>query len=483
MPAARIGLDHRRTAPPPLDTGRISVLGLAGRAPRRACAAWRPPDVPSVSPAGRRARPGGDAAAVAFGWLRLKTIPASGCQPKIVGAAERQAIALARRHSLARGWSVQHEVNGNSEGLSRRNRTVDGRTILRQISLPVVRVVHAAHRCGPYADRLGGTLATIPRAGMTTLAPRSLTRNGPDCGEIGLRDFIGKDDLHQGHDLSADGILEAHRFSRGLPCGVDHVPDPNRRMDFLLDGAVGSLVERNAGTGFTTLPTGFTAAATAAQNHAWRVRQPTSGLAVDILPGFADFRIAHGSAQVPVTADDRNTAFARPGRAGEDIGWTVRPHLQVPDGNGEVLTDPVFGYEGYMPHLATEGQALGHSTGVRLVTSGAGTPAGPPPRAANLVVRARPADETLELRPGQHRSRCDRSAARPGLWPTTCRSQRSSPSSSAGSASDKHDAAERSAGTLCLELRDEDPPAARSRHLRACRTSDPSRSSRPAIAP
>lgn len=80
------------------------------------------------------------------------------------------------------------------------------------------------------------------------------------------------------------------RIGSAAGCVVDHVHGPNGRLDVLLDGAVGNLVERNAGSGFTTLPTGFNAAA-AAPNHAWRVRHPTSGRAVDILPGFAGFRI------------------------------------------------------------------------------------------------------------------------------------------------------------------------------------------------
>lgn len=73
--------------------------------------------------------------------------------------------------------------------------------------MPVVRVFSAAKCCGPDADRLGGRPATIPWAGTTTLAPSSVTLNRQDCREIGLRCVIGKDDLHPGHDLSADGIL------------------------------------------------------------------------------------------------------------------------------------------------------------------------------------------------------------------------------------------------------------------------------------
>jgi hypothetical protein len=96
---------------------------------------------------------------------------------------------------------------------------------------------------------------------------------------------------------------------------------------------------------------------------------------VDVLPGFTDFSIPTSDTTVPIEGYNNNTAFGRLFRSTEDVGWTYGPNTQVPYNNGENIdnADIVFWYEAYLPHSASEGSALWHSTGVRLVTS-LGTP-------------------------------------------------------------------------------------------------------------
>lgn len=287
------------------------------------------------------------------------------------------------------GWTFDHAVNGNNEGLSLSNVRFNGRLLYKKISLPVMRVFYTNNACGPYADRLGGTLSSIPWADNAKLAQRQFTLGERQWYEIGIRDQIGSYDLYQTFYLSADGILDAHVYGKGLQCVTDHVHYPSWRIDMALDGDAANVIERsNAGT-FEPMNAEFKVAATTALNHNWRMRNTQTGLTVDVLPGFADFTIPNANTAAPVTTYDRNTVFGRAYRATEDVGWTVGPNVQVPFGNGESLAaDPVLWYEAYMPHAATEGSNLWHSAGVRLVTGGMQTPE-PPEPTANLLVRAK----------------------------------------------------------------------------------------------
>jgi hypothetical protein len=268
-------------------------------------------------------------------------------------------------------WTFDHDVSGLYDGLSLLNITFQGRTLIRKLSFPVIRVFYEDNACGPYADRLGGSLSPIPWANNATLAQREFTLGGRQWYEIGIRDRIGNYDLYQAYYLSADGIIDAHLYSKGLQCVVDHVHYPNWRIDFALDGNGTDQIQRDAGAGFVTMTQEFNAPATSAVNHAWRVRDSVTGLYVDVLPGFTDFSIPTSDLTVPVSGYDHNTAFGRLYRASEDTGWTQGPNTQVPYNNNQSIddTDVVFWYEAYMPHGAAEGSALWHSTGVRLVTS------------------------------------------------------------------------------------------------------------------
>lgn len=317
-------------------------------------------------------------AGIRRGWLAVAT-----CAFGMVASLSQPVLAQSVTWG---GWTFDHAVNGNNEGLSLSNVRFNGRLLYKKLSMPVMRVFYTNNACGPYADRLGGTLSSIPWANNAKLAQREFTLGDRQWYEIGIRDQIGAYDLYQTFYLSTDGVLDAHVYGKGLQCVRDHVHYPSWRIDVALDGDTANVIERSNGGVFEAMNTEFNAAATTALNHHWRVRNTQTGLTVDVLPGFADFTIPNATTAPPVTSYDRNTVFGRAYRASEDVGWTVGPNVQVPYGNGESLAaDPVLWYEGYMPHAATEGSDLWHSAGVRLVTGSAQ----PPEPTANLLVRAK----------------------------------------------------------------------------------------------
>ena len=285
-------------------------------------------------------------------------------------------------------WTFDYEISGNYDGLSLKNVRYQGRTLIHKMSMPVLRVFYDNNACGPYADRLGGTLSPIPWANNATLAQREFTLDGRQWYEIGIRDQIGNYDLYQAYYLSGDGILDAHIYSKGLQCVIDHIHYPNWRIDFDVDGTANDVIEHSTGTVFQTDSTEFNNNATTAANHGWRVRDTVSNLSVDVLPGFSGLSIPDDSTTVPVTDYAQNTVFGRLYKAAEDTGWTYGPNTQVLYNEGENIlnADIVLWYEAYMPHTASDGSALWHSTGIRLVSSLSDTL--PPSAPANLSANA-----------------------------------------------------------------------------------------------
>ncbi|MGH8543442.1 MAG: hypothetical protein ACREX3_07405, partial [Gammaproteobacteria bacterium] len=73
------------------------------------------------------------------------------------------------------GWTLVYEVSGNLDGLSLINVMYQNYLIIGKISLPAMRVFYDNNACGPFVDRLGGTLSPIPWANNATIARREFT--------------------------------------------------------------------------------------------------------------------------------------------------------------------------------------------------------------------------------------------------------------------------------------------------------------------
>ena len=278
------------------------------------------------------------------------------------------------------GWTFTYEVNGRLDGLTLKGVEFQGLPLISRISFPVVRVFYDNNACGPYADRLGGTIYPIPWANNALVGQRQFTLNGVDYYEIGIRDIIGHYDLYQVYYFSTLGTLDAHIYSKGLQCLVNHVHYPNWRIDFdIVDGG-NDQIQRNTVNGYETMLTEFNANATTAINHGWRVRDSVTGNFVDVLPGFDGFTIPNETT-VEETSYANNTVFGRLFKSTETSAWTFGPNTQVPYNEGEPIDnqDVVLWYEGYMPHSAADGSTLWHSTGLHLAVNGASLPPPPPP--------------------------------------------------------------------------------------------------------
>ena len=273
------------------------------------------------------------------------------------------------------GWAFTYEVSGKYDGLSLKNVQFRGFPFIHKLSFPVMRVFYENNACGPFVDRLGGTLSPIPWAGNVLVAKGEFTLNGRQWYEIGIRDQIGNYDIYQVYYLSSDGILDAHIYGKGLQCVANHVHYPNWRIDFDIQDSANDQIQQNTVGGYQTKLSEFNTNATEAINHGWRVRDSVTGSFVDLLPGFTDFSIPNQSTQ-PATDYANHTVFGRLYRGSEDAGqWTYGPNTQVPHNNGESIDnkDIVLWYEAYMPHSAAEGIDLWHSTGLRLVLNGGTT--------------------------------------------------------------------------------------------------------------
>ncbi|HWF61000.1 MAG TPA: hypothetical protein VN666_11925 [Nitrospira sp.] len=150
------------------------------------------------------------------------------------------------------GWTFNYEVSGKHDGLSLKAVQFNNFSFIHKLSFPVMRVFYTDNACGPYADRLGGTLSPIPWVGNAVVAKREFTLNGRQWYEIGIRDQIGGYDIYQVYYLSNDGLLDAHIYSKGFQCVVDHFHYPNWRIDFDIQDSGNDLIQQNTGAGFMT---------------------------------------------------------------------------------------------------------------------------------------------------------------------------------------------------------------------------------------
>ena len=274
------------------------------------------------------------------------------------------------------GWTLDYEVSSRFDGMSLSNVSYQGVKVLARASMPVMTVFYENNACGPYADRLGGTGLPVDWAGNSSVVNRTFTQNGETWREIGFQDKIGAYILYQVWYLSGSGQIEAHIFAKGLQCQTDHLHYPFWRLDFDLSGPGDDQIRRHTGTAWEVYSNEFDAAATAANNHQWQVRDLGNGMTVDIAFDTNTWNVP--GTVIPETMYANNQVYGRLYQSSEAGGWTDGAITSVQGNNGEDINgqDNVFWYRGYLPHLASEGGELWHSTGIRLTVSLPGGPGG-----------------------------------------------------------------------------------------------------------
>ena len=281
-------------------------------------------------------------------------------------------------------WSFDYQVGGRLDGLSLTKVKYKGVDILARASLPVMTVFYDNDVCGPYADRLGGDLTPIDWANNDIVVLREFTQSGRQWLEIGVQDTIGNYVIYQSWYLSADGIIDGHIFSKGLQCNIDHIHYPYWRMDFDLAGTENDQLRKFVGSEWQTVSTESDDNVTSANSHRWQVRDTVTGDSVSIEFGSAGWSSVDGTVD-PIDSFENNLIFGRRFKSSEDTGWTYGPHSEVPYKDGESIDseDIVVWYKGYMPHLASEGQDLWHSTGARFIVNLADSGGNEPPTVTN----------------------------------------------------------------------------------------------------
>ncbi len=255
------------------------------------------------------------------------------------------------------GWEFDYSANSsNWDGLSLRNVTLDGELVIRRISLPAMNVFYDNDACGPYVDRLGGTLQDGPTA-------QEFTQNGVRWMSITITDRIGSYIITQAFYVSENGDLDAHIFSKGLQCNIDHVHVPFWRIDFALGGDDDNDAVRAAIGGGQTFTNEFSLDADAAVNHDWEVYDTVTGDSVTVQFDDGSFEVA--GENLPITDYENNRVYGRQYRSNE-LAWSGPASYDLFGDQGETISDLVLWYSGFMPHSAAEGPNLWHSTGIRM---------------------------------------------------------------------------------------------------------------------
>ncbi len=290
----------------------------------------------------------------------------------ITTAPEAEAALVSQSFA---DWTFDWEIHQTrNDGLSLNNVTYDGVKIFERISLPTMTVYYDNNACGPYADRIGGY-------NYSEFHGEQFTYEGKQWLSIGLTDTVGQYVITQMFYLSDDGEIDAHIFSRGLQCSVNHIHLPHWRMDFDIAGAGNDQIRRKTSTGMQSLTSEFDRNATDAVDHGWEVHDTVTGDYVTV--DFDDGSFNAGGTIIPETNYVENRVYGRQYNSNE-LAW-VGGHSAAPYpdiftlryNNNQTLTNPVMWYTGYMPHAGSEGAATWHSTGVRMKVHNSNTGGNP----------------------------------------------------------------------------------------------------------
>ncbi len=260
-------------------------------------------------------------------------------------------------------WAFDYSVDSTYfDGLSLTDVTLNGTKMFDRIGVPAMTVYYDNNVCGPYVDRLGGTLQDGPFSS-------TFTQDGVRWMSLGITDRIGSYIITQMYYFGENGELDLHMFSKGMQCNIRHDHYPFWRMDFDVAGSADDVLERRTSNGYVSESREFSRSATAAIDHDWRVRDTQTGDYISIQ--FDDGSFDVGGVVIPETQYVNNQVFARQFRSSE-IEWVGGASRTLGGDNDELMTDLVVYYNGFMPHTPAEGPDLWHSTGVRLGVNGAG---------------------------------------------------------------------------------------------------------------
>ena len=273
-------------------------------------------------------------------------------------------------------WSFDWVAGTLAEGLAIKDLTYEGDKVMEKASLPVMRVQYDNDACGPYADRLSETAlraAEVDQCGTNPVCQRTFTRDGKDWLELGVQARLGEYRIYQVFYFSDDGIMDAHMFSKGLQCIVDHNHHPYWRFDIDISDYQNDQIftyDRNAtdsgwGAGWQLRGSEFQETKNSAQDRKWYVRDAVSGKGLWIVPGVDD-----GTTDAFSTMDAAGRLF----RSSEDEGWRfgARGELAYASPPENISgQDIVFWYTAHMFHAAAEGRDIWHSAGPRLIVGDA----------------------------------------------------------------------------------------------------------------
>lgn len=169
-------------------------------------------------------------------------------------------------------------------------------------------------------------------------------------------------------------------------------------MDFDLAGDQNDQIRRFVNGNWQTISTESNESVTTADNHRWQIRDTVTGDSVDIEFGSAGWDNIDGTVS-PVDSFNNNRIFGRRYKSSEDEGWRYGAQSEVPHDNNENISsqDILLWYKGYLPHDASEGQDLWHSTGVRFVINLADTNQNNAPTISPLANQTNQAGDSINL--------------------------------------------------------------------------------------
>jgi CARDB/Bacterial Ig domain len=263
-------------------------------------------------------------------------------------------VAMTNAHAVPvtwNGWSFDYFVGAN-EGLELKNVKYQNHGMLKKISLPLIRV-RADDASGCSVDyKLSAPYDSAPFvATPSSVYQRQITFNGKQWYEIGVIKSMTimpiplvprLQTYYQAYYLSADGLFDAHLFSRGVEgCSESNIftAFPFWRIDVDVEGAANDTIEYFNGTAYTPYNNGieFGAPRYRSGGREWRVRDSLTNTHVNFGLGYT-FPHPNDSGVLSFIDWKVDAIHGRLYRASEDAGW-LTTSVAVPYGNQEPIAN------------------------------------------------------------------------------------------------------------------------------------------------